>query len=297
MKLTKYHLVVPLLILAAGILVGYWISTLAITDSEQQNYESASSVSTSYHYPPFGDQDYYNEAWDNVEVSEPISTQGAIIPHHLVAKELIAELLATISETNPTTIVVIGPNHMFLGRGQIITSDYDWKTPWGIMEVDREITTQLANNNLARIEPLAMAEEFSVSNEVAFLKKVFPDAKLVPLIIKDTLARHKSTELAAKLDAILPAESLIIVSADFSHETTSEVADTRDATSIEVLQNFALADIDLIEVDTKPSLRTLLTYLELRGATNWKLVNNSNSAKILNKDFPDATSYITGYFY
>ncbi|MDD5032224.1 MAG: AmmeMemoRadiSam system protein B, partial [Patescibacteria group bacterium] len=59
---------------------------------------------------------------------------AGIIPHHLLAADLIAEFFYNLRGKNYDTVILLGPNHFDSGNYSMITSGYDWQTPYGHLE-------------------------------------------------------------------------------------------------------------------------------------------------------------------
>ncbi len=255
--------------------------------------------SVNFHYSFFSQKEFYDEAFENLrDLKEvPENVEGVIVNHHLAAPNLIAEALSAVPNKKPAVVVLISPNHFFAGRGQVISSLYSWKTPYGILEPDKKLIERLQNAELLTVEEEPFEKEHGISNVVAFIKKVFPSAKFVPLIVKDTFPFQSADVFADKLDKFLPQNSLVIASLDFSHYLPGLAADFHDEKSIAVLSNFDYNGIRFLDVDSKPTVRIFLRYLDLRNAKRFVLLNHSNSAKIVGSEkVPKVTSYITGFF-
>lgn len=88
-----------------------------------------------------------------------------------------------------------------------------------------------------------------------------PNAKIVPLIVKDIFSFQSGDDFAENLDKILPENSLIIASLDFSHYLPSNAADFHDEKSLAVLSNFDYDGIKFLDVDSKPALRIFIKLL------------------------------------
>lgn len=296
------------------------------TISFKNNSSSGSLISqnesSNLHYSFFSQREFYDKAFDayvridknqfdayaiidknqfenlgNSGTKTDKNIRGVVVNHHLLAPDLIAETFNIISSEKPITVALISPNHFFAGRGQIISSLYDWKTPYGVLESDKNLIRKLEDANLLNVEESPFEKEHGISNLVAFIKKTLPSAKIVPLIVKDTFSFRAGDVFAENLNKILPQDSLIIASLDFSHFLPSNAADFHDAKSLAVITNFDYEAIKFLDVDSKPSLRIFLKYLDLKDAKEFTLLKNSNSAKILEDEkISETTSYITGFF-
>ncbi|MBU1137576.1 MAG: AmmeMemoRadiSam system protein B, partial [Proteobacteria bacterium] len=86
------------------------------------------------------------------------------------------------------------------------------------------------------IDEPVLAGEHSISGLVPFIKRSFPKAKFISLVLNDRTSPDQSRSLAQLLAEILPSLSLVIASLDFSHEAPSETAQDRDNKSIVALE-------------------------------------------------------------
>lgn len=222
---------------------------------------------------------------------------GGIIPHHLLAADLIAEFFSNLENFDYETIVLIGPNHFLAGDADIITSAYNWKTPYGTLEYDNKILNQLLKFNGVKIEENIFQNEHSINSEVAFIKKTFPNAKFLPIVVKPNVGKNKAEELAKYLFKIVDhKKTLILASVDFSHYKDSITAQKNDIISIDAIKNLSFNKIYDLDIDSPASIYTLLKFSELSKA-NFEILNNTNSAILVNKlDINSTTSYVTGYF-
>jgi len=259
----------------------------------------ADQPSAVFHRSYYLDQEFFDQSYQGIP-AEAIKEKvyGVIVPHHLLASHLMAEFYQGLEEFNqPEVVVLIGPNHREVGDFDILSSRAFWKTPYGDLAPASEIINQLAVKGVVRIDERVFVEEHSISAEVAFIKKSFPESKLVPLVFRTKTTEKELGSLMELLLQILPERSLIIASVDFAHEVTSEEANELDQRSIEALQSIDPRRITEITVDSKPTISALFYYLKAKEATDSVLLQNSNAAKVLNDpSIPEVTSYITMYF-
>jgi len=241
---------------------------------------------------------------------------AAIVPHHLLAADLVARIFQGLKEQKYDTIILLSPNHFLAGSGKIITTREDWQTPYGVLENDNIVTDELLKDNDVKEEEAPFGNEHGIFNEIGFIKRTFPTAKVVPLIFMPGVDEGVTRRLVDILDKInpptLPAlklrqagpqytgankKVLVLVSADFSHNTDSETAIKNNEKNLEILNNSDFKNFTQIKVDTPPAIFTVLKYAQANGA-KFKMIDNANS-EILSgeKGLKNVTSYITGYFY
>ncbi|MCK5061622.1 AmmeMemoRadiSam system protein B [Candidatus Parcubacteria bacterium] len=223
---------------------------------------------------------------------------AGVAPHHLLAGDMIAEFYYNLSGLDIDTIVLLGPNHYNAGKSKIISSTYDWQTPFGNLECDRRLLDQLSSGIVGiGIEPGVVGGDHSMSSHAGFIKKTFGKARFLPLILSPNMNMNEAGALAkALLTLSEDRKILLIASVDFSHDKNSQTAMVRDQVSIEVMEKMKLGDVYTLNLDSPPSIYALMKYSEFKGAS-FKLLANSNSALLADKPkLENATSYVTGYF-
>src|SRR5680860_352215 len=298
-----FSIIILLMVFGFGIYCYFFLqenhNKIYFNNEEIQIESQESSQALNFHYSFFNQAEFYDKAFEDLEPLENTEDdiKGIIVNHHLLAPNLIAEALNAVSSKKAVTVVLISPNHFFAGRGQVVSSLYDWQTPYGILESDKDLIEKMQDVSLLNVEEWPFEKEHVISNIVAFIKKTLPNAKIVPLIVKDTFSIEAGNDFVEKLEKILPEDSLIIASLDFSHYLPSSAADFHDEKSLAVIENFDYEGTKFLDVDSKPTLRILLKYLDIRNASSFHLLGHSNSAKILkDENIFETTSYLTGLF-
>lgn len=250
------------------------------------------------HRSLFSQKEFFEKAYTRPFSDQTLhgTIRGGLVNHHLLSLRTIAQVFHQFHTDKKVTVVLLSPDHFFAGRGPITATAYNWKTPYGVLESDTKIIQSLSREGLVTVDSLPFDHEHGISGIVPLLKKEMPQARLVPLIFKDTLTIDQSREFARRIKPFLPENAIIIASLDFSHNSTSAVAEVRDEVSKKVVQDFDYARIGEVSVDSKPALAVLLQLLDEYKAKEFELFESTNSAQLIGKDIPDATSYITGVF-
>jgi poly-gamma-glutamate synthesis protein (capsule biosynthesis protein) len=255
----------------------------------------------SYHLAEPADTKFYQDAYSfpikKIDLSREKVLAG-VIPHHLLAADLLAEYYSNLEGVEYDTIILVGPNHFNAGQSKVISSLKDWQTPFGILKSDNGLLKKLLEKNRKiNIEENIFIKEHSIMNEVGFIKKTFPEAKFIPLVLRFSLAPAEAEKLAEDLFALAPEKKiLLLASVDFSHYKNSQTASAHDQESIAAISNFQYDDIYKLDIDSPASIYTLTKYSQLAGA-EFKLLNNSNSAILSSQpELTSTTSYVTGYF-
>ena len=227
--------------------------------------------------------------------SHKIHAKAVVIPHHLLAKDLIIKTLDSIS-SDYQTIFLIGPNHKNLGKVSVQISKANWRTKFGQLSPDLEVVDYLEKNSDLDISEENFNTEHSICGLVSFVKIYFPQAKIVPIILKSNTYASQVDKLVSNI-SISCNNCLLIASVDFSHEVSSDQAKKNDQISADILINQKLDDLKKIEVDSLPTLQTLLLFLKEQNAREVQLVDSSNSYKISGINPESVTSYISMIYY
>lgn len=255
------------------------------------------AVADNFHYSYFSQPDFFDQAYSLAKsTSTPENIKGIIVNHHLLASSFIAETFNVVATNAPLTVLLVSPNHFDAGRAGIITSSAAWKTPYGELESDLELINQLTTQKIAAIEEPPFEQEHGISGIVAFIKKSLPNAKVIPVIFKNRMPVSEAQKLADDFHQILPKNTLLVGSFDFSHYLTSRAADFHDINSMEAVENFNFSKIKNLDIDSRPGLAFFLRLLKNNSSQNFHLLEHSNSSKLVKQDILETTSYIDGYF-
>lgn len=226
---------------------------------------------------------------------------GGIVPHHLLANDMIADFFKTISIKKPKVIIILGPNHKAKGYHKFQTSSLEWNTPYGILQSDSKLIKNLVNQNVLYENDELMTEEHSISSLIPYVKYYFNDSKVIPILITGGRSVEECKDLSETiLNEIKNKSYLVIASVDFSHYLTLNEANKKDEITINAINNRNLNEISFMNndyMDSPPSIITLLNIMNEENVFNSKVIKHNNSAVILGKDIKETTSYFTLVYY
>jgi AmmeMemoRadiSam system protein B len=250
-----------------------------------------------YHYSYFSKSDFFDQAYLAAKTQnfQP-SARAIMVSHHLLAADLIAETFGVLKSDEPVTILLISPNHFSAGDNKIITSEAIWQTPYGEIQPDYELINSITVNNLVSVEEGPFDQEHGVSGIVPFIKKSLPNAKIVPIIVKDSTTIEQAIKTADEIFPLLPQNAKLVLSFDFSHYLTDRAAVFHDLNSLAAMENFDLAAVSRLDVDSRPGLAMAMELLKNFGSEQFNLLANTNSSKLTGQDILETTSYLDGYF-
>jgi AmmeMemoRadiSam system protein B len=135
--------------------------------------------------------------------------------------------------------VLVGPSHFVGFDGVSILRTGGFDTPLGVAEIDEECASAIAAATpIVRDHPAAHAREHSLEMQLPFLKRLAPQARIVPLVMgwQDAgTARALGGALGAALQG---RNALLVASTDLSHYHDARTAARLDAVVIDCVSRF-----------------------------------------------------------
>ncbi len=262
--------------------------------------EVSASEQSMYQYAGPWDKELFDSLYQRAaqeDIPDIGAIKGSIVPHHLLGGYIDAAVFTYIQKQDPSVIVLIGPNHFDRGYAPIISSMRDWRTPYGDTKAATSLIKQLQKKGIVTIDEEAVKEEHSLYSIIPFITHSLPDAKVLPLMLANNSTTSTLETLVTSLTDILPDDAVIIASIDFSHYQTYAAAEFHDEVSRHVIKTFDYDRLATLEIDSAPSVYTLLRLMEQYGTQTVAHEIRDNSATIVgNKKALNNTSYYSPYF-
>jgi len=144
----------------------------------------------------------------------------------------------------------------------------------------------------------AFSGEHSVGILIPFVKQYFPEARIVPILVRNHVSRPDMLKLAEQLKRYAKDPgTVILLSMDFSHDKTPKEADKMDERSKAVIQGLDIGRIKDVDADNRPGLFMLMKFLKDSGIDSVYFREHSNAAIIAGRpDLKSVTSYFTVFF-
>lgn len=247
----------------------------------------------------FRNKSDYDESFSKFENVEKKPVLAAITSHHFLAKDLIANTFAGIDPAKINRVIIVGPDHFHQLTGSkyfALTADTNWQTPFGDMKSDSESISHLSRENEISIDMNAFRIEHSIYILVPFAKKFFPEAKLIPIILRQKNDLEYYYILGKEVSSLVNSkEAILVISSDFSHNVSREQASINDIRSISLLRGMKVGSLNLVENDCRQCVAFLFGYLEDNNPS-FEFVANKNSFDISGENPNSVTSYIAAYF-
>src|SRR3989338_6443962 len=231
--------------------------------------------------------------FQNAEKLDMGDVYGGITPHHVpTAFPLLAEFYSRLKKTkNIDTFVIFGPDHWEKGKGDISISEADFVTPFGKLAPELAMRKKLEESRFV-IHDEAPFGDHSIQAQLLFIAKLFPDAKVVPIVFRSSTANETAEKLGDLIASLSGPNTFIVGSVDFSHYLNEEQARPLDARSATILAGIDPRLAGLTRADSPASLTALVAAVKKMGATASIPIGagSFNSA-----DFSNVNDFNTGY--
>lgn len=182
--------------------------------------------------------DGYLAGVDRSPIGEPLAI---IAPHAglMYSGPIAAHAYSLLRGRDIDVAVLVGPSHYVGFDGVAIYERGAFDTPFGPIPIAEHCASALAlGSRMVRAHPAAHVREHSLEMQLPFLKRVLPNASIVPLVMG-----HQRRDTAYELgDAIAAAvtgrRAVIVASTDLSHYQTAETAAKLDNKVIQQVLRF-----------------------------------------------------------
>jgi AmmeMemoRadiSam system protein B len=216
---TLLYLIIPVVLVAAGMFYVFGASL-----NEQQKdavYPSHKVTSIS---PTLVDAAISFKG----EPYEIGDAHAVIVPHHDIASSLIAKTFAGVSY-QPDVVIVLAPDHEEVSTGFASTGTVIWQNVIKPTYPHERLVKEVVKPGLVNFHNSVIVEEHAVSVLQPFIAHYFPQATVVPIILKNNQSEESLDHIVAFLEkAMQEHNALVVGSVDFSHYVNVEQALQRD---------------------------------------------------------------------
>lgn len=229
-----------------------------------------------------------------------ISIAAGVVPHHLLAKDLIEDFFSYIaSKEKPETIILLSPDHFNTGSilgNSFITLETETQEFYGA-KVDSSLINALSFKNNLILNSESINFDHGITDLIPFIKKYFIEAKITPFIIPSSVSLEDTDQFVTSLDSLVSLKTVVIASVDFSHYLPVSGADFHDVKSIRTLINFERQNLESLEVDSWQALYIARAFAHLRDREFPKIIGHLNSMDFFeDKNAEETTSYFSVVF-
>ena len=202
---------------------------------------------------------------------------GGVVPHHLLASEIIEQFFKKLSQYQGVeNIVILSPDHYRKAEQQearFLTTYYTN----GIKTNDPTIKSLLENNQQLRLDAKDVLSDQGISSLLVYLPKYLDKTQLVPILISPLATQEEVKNLIDEINNILPKQTVIISSVDFSHYLPDSLLRLHDVKSIRVLLNFETSEFASLDVDSWQALYGARYFAQLKQQEKPVIISHKTS--------------------
>lgn len=231
----------------------------------------------------------------------PSGVTGVMVPHHLVAPDLMARAFWAASAGDYERIILLSPDHFRAVQGAFGVATGNFDTIFGPVAVDDAGVAALLSSPAAfeRIAPEKLAVEHGFHSLTPLIQKFWPEAQVIPVLgsIHSDLKDWRAA--AEALTPLVTDKTLIIQSTDFSHYLPRALAVIRDEESLGVIASGSVDEVRKLNqpghLDSKASLAVNMLLQASLGAAP-VVIGNRNQAEY-GGDPANTTSYVAAVWH
>jgi len=226
---------------------------------------------------------------------------AGIASHHLLTHEYLDSWFSLLAEMRkPRCFYILSPAHYGVSLEPYSLTIGSWESGFGKVESDRAKVYRLAELLEVALDPRAFQVEHGVSTLMPYIKKYFPDARVVAIAhegeppVNIPASRRLADALENEFDEKGRQENFLLISTDFSHHGNLEETNRRDNYSYRYLKNSKELSWNMVGCDNRPAMYVL----DRLGKNNLSsyILFHTNSWEISNQWDDDITSYFFVYF-
>lgn len=154
--------------------------------------------------------------------------RAGIVNHHVLASDLLAGFFRVLKRCRPdlSRFIILSPDHNLAAQSTVVTHRLPYRAAGRDIATDAEAVARLTQAvPFIREQSGLFEREHGVGALVPFLANAFPDATLVPVVLRQSSTATERERLAAWLaDELNDPATFIVVSADMSHYLSETAA-------------------------------------------------------------------------
>ena len=151
----------------------------------------------------------------------PDSVTTGVVPHAgwTFSGATAAAVFAAIKarHAHVDTFVVCGTAHSYFGSEPVADDSDAWQTPLGDITIDRDLATRLAERRVLQDAAGAHRQEHSIEVQAPFIRQMFPEARLLPIIVPPRESALRLGEALAEVVGEASKRIICLGSTDLTH--------------------------------------------------------------------------------
>lgn len=213
------------------------------------------------------DREFYEDAFIQAEAQRPIQKpiKAGLLPFDTTLSPEIGAYFQRLLRIGPEveTVILVAGNYGPADRHARTTTLLPYKTPYGVLEPETAVIEGLIEDWRLFDAPDTFKREKAIGFFAPYIKKTFPNAKIIPVLVEGTLPPEQSEYLGTVLaEATKDKKTVLLSVSNFSNHPQLDLArfQTRFArSSIEAGDFHNLFSLNL---DSIPSVYVLKGFID-----------------------------------
>lgn len=231
------------------------------------------------------------------KISSKDEISAVIIPSQNVLENEQNDLLKRIAENiTPETIILITPNRLEQNDSLILTTNQNQKLANAILILDNKKVKKLTDldKNIS-INDANFTEQYKDSQILNRINQNFPDAKLLPLVLKTDLTKDQISFLNQELKETCSQNCLLVSAVDFSQTQTEGLVEIQNDFSIQALENLDIDNIYRAQTQSNQALALTILWAKNNQTEKFNLTLNAKGSVLADYETGEkiASSQIT----
>lgn len=234
---------------------------------------------------------------DNNSIHSLSHVYGIVVPHHIPTTiPKLASIYKKLSLSSTVKrFIVIGPDHIDASISAMTTSKNDFFTVFSKVETDKKLAEALESKGVLAIHEEPFEMEHSIGAQVLLISKIFPTAKILPIILRSDTTKQQAIDLGDILSREIDQETIVVASVDFSHYLGTTQARPIDTVSGNIIKNLDVQSAALVTADSSKSMVAFMEIMKNLNAFSTEDVTVLNTNNLMqNSDY--TTGYVFGFW-
>ena len=244
---------------------------------------------------------------------------GGIVPHAgwVFSGDLAGLVFSAIKKVHSKvdTFLIFGASHRYSGREAVVYDKGSWETPLGSIDIDEELAGQIAEVNGVKADRNAHLDEHSIEVQVPFIQNLFPEAKIVPVIVPGFGFDIKpGGEIASAISKLEDKKVVCIASTDLTHygprygfypegvgaEAIRWAKEVNDAEFIDLALKMEAEELFAVALEKSSAcgpgaVDMLVSVVKGLGKEEGVLLGHTHSNEVMKKKFDQSSQESVGY--
>jgi len=209
---------------------------------------------------------FYEEAYDLAVYQRSISKQvfGGILPNNPDLAPEIASYFHRLAKKGleTETVVIIAQNYGITNKNSKVLTKLPYETPYGLLEPDLETINTLLEKWMAFEKADTFKQEKAIAFITPFIKKTFPNAKIVPIILEGALEEGDAEILGEFLAKKTKHKNTIVLAiSNFSNHPQYDLARFQTRYAKSIIEEGKFSDLKYLNLDAQNTVYALSAFL------------------------------------